>query len=219
MRGMQEYFRNPFGIFTVGQPWGYDHGFRMDVESPSQVVQLAIARGLILYGDHIVDLGSGQNPRNAIFLATNMDCCVDGVDLAPAVIPPTIPVPARERITLQQGSVMDFELRPDTYQAAILTRLIQYLSTEQLIELMLRVHDSLTDRGALILSYTASGGILNRTAEYQIQAYAHPIDTLETLLEDIGFIVLSRIRGADHSTNVPHAGEVAVTYDILAERL
>lgn len=203
---------------VVGLPWAYDKGFRIDQVKPSQVVLNAVERKLIHFGNNILDLGCGKNPRNAIALAANLQCFVDGVDLEPAELPDGMPDEVLQRMRFHQISVLDFEYKPETYHVAILARLLQYLPSEDLAVLMRKVYQSLLPNGAALVSYTAKGGVLSKGSEYNIQTFAHPINEVEELLNNSGFSIISLEPGASQSTHVPHAGEPAETYDIIAQK-
>ncbi|OGK29242.1 hypothetical protein A3D06_00400 [Candidatus Roizmanbacteria bacterium RIFCSPHIGHO2_02_FULL_40_9] len=203
---------------VIGAPWAYDEGFRIDTVMPSAVVLRAVERGLIPHECRVVDLGCGKNPRNALYLAGKLDCHVDAVDLEPVDLPQGLSRDVRRRMRFFQSPVTEFELARARYEAAVLARLIQYVSPQDLELLMLRLHASLTQGGSMTLSYTAEGGILTKGDEYGIDVFQHPIDAVGQLLTDTGFEVLNVQQGALFSTSVPHAGTEAVTYDVLAKK-
>ncbi len=203
---------------VIGTPWAYETGFAMYSNDPSSVVRNAVHKGLIKPKARVVDLGCGKLPRNAFYLADRQECTVDGVDLEEPDRPSGMPLQVARRLTFHQMPVMDFPLEPETYDAAVLARLIQYLSPDELAVLMPRLGSALRDESVVALNYTAEGGILSRQSEYRVDMYAHPVDEVALLLESSGFDILSLEPGATTSTNVPHAGTPAVTYDILAQK-
>lgn len=212
-RGSQQ----DYGEIVFGAPWAYDEGFRIDTVMPSAAVLRAVERGLIPRESRVVDLGCGKNPRNALYFAGRRQCYVDGVDLEPVEIPKGAPDTIRHRMNFHQMSVMDFALDPETYHTALLARLIQYLSPEDMRLLIGRVHSSLSPGGVMLVSYTAEGGIHNRASQYGIETFFHPIEDFKTLLTDTGFQIASFEDGVAFSTSVPHQ-EQAVTYDLVVQK-
>lgn len=202
---------------TIGSPWKpYERGFRIDSEKPSDVVLTAIAQRLILPEDRVLDLGCGKNPRNAVYLARDLNCQVDGIDEEQPELPNDSQI--ARNLNLKEGSIFDLEYPENTYQVALLARLIQYLSLEDLEQLIKNVHQTLVPQGILLLSYTAEGGVLARGKDYEIEAYAHPVTTVLKLLKESGFKIESTEIGSSQSTFVPHKGEPAITYDIIAQK-
>jgi cyclopropane fatty-acyl-phospholipid synthase-like methyltransferase len=155
----------------------------MNSTEPSNIVVEALKEDLISKGSKVLDLGCGKNPRNTIYLAQNYTCIVDAVDLEQAQFSFDISKTVRKRIHFQQGSVVTKQYGQEQYQAALLIRLIQYLSPCELETVFTKVEQALVPRGILILSYTASGGILNKTETYDIQAYSHPLDQVLTNID------------------------------------
>ncbi len=203
----------------IGAPWGYDNGFRILEEKPSQVVQKAIAKGIIHSGNRILDLGCGKNPRNAIYLSANLGCFVDGVDLEQVEIPTGTTKKAVGLLRFHQSSVLDFQYQTEAYQIAILARLIQYLPEKDLRLLLSKVYQSLLPNGFALISYTAQGGILTKGADYDVNTFAYPIKKVKKLLKDSGFRTVEIDDGAPISTHVPYAGTFAKTYDIISQRI
>lgn len=203
---------------AVIKAWAYDKDFEIDSTQPSQIVREAVRMGLIGAQDRVVDLGCGKNPRNALYLATNFACTVEGIDIEPVVIPENTPDLVRQRMAFHEQPVMDFALPANSYQAAILARLIQYLPPDEVSRLIGNVSNALTSEGAFLLSYTAQGGIMNKADQYEIETFAHPIASIQETLTASGLSVITLREGTPKSTSTPHAGEPAITYDILAKK-
>jgi len=212
---------NPFSSkeIIIGCPWAYDSGFSIETVEPSGVVRLALHLGVIGNNTKVLNLGCGKNPRNALFLAHLYGCSIDAIDLEQPDFPNDITPETFQRINFKQGSILDFDYGRETYQAAVMARLIQYLSPEEIDLLLSKVSESLLPQGGIALSYTAQGGILNRSGEYNIQTFAHPIDSVTHLLEQKGLSIKVLLPGTSKSTHVPHAGEEAVTFDIVAQKV
>ena len=179
---------------------------------------MALNLGVIKSGSRVLDLGCGKNPRNALFLAYLYGCSIDAIDLEQPIFPDNLPSEVQEKIAFKQGSVLEFDYQREIYQAVVMARLIQYLSPDEMGLLLSKVSESLLPLGGVALSYTAQGGILNRSGEYNIQTYAHPTESVTDLLEQKGLSVKVLQPGASQSTHVPHAGEQAVTFDIVAQK-
>src|SRR3989344_4105449 len=211
--------KNPFTTNEVfGQPWAYDAGFSIETVEPSSVVRLALQMRLIPIYGKVLDLGCCKNPRNAIFLAHQHYCTVDAIDLEQPDFPDNLPLATRKEIVFRQGSVLEFEYAKGTYQVAILARLIQYLSPQEMESLFSKVGEALLSDGIICLSYTAQGGILNKSHEYNITTFSHPIDKVKELLRQKGLAVTFLQQGTNQSTHVPHTGEPALTYDLIAQK-
>lgn len=194
--------------------WAYDNGFEIPGNNPSRVVKRAHEQGMMRPESGIVDLGCGRNPRNALFLL-NHGHWVDCVDVEPVDIPPPVVMFAAGRITAYEASVLDFNFEPGKYGGAVLARLIQYIGPKELPPFMERVAGSLEPEAALMMSYTAEGGIHEHAASYQIPTYEYPIEVVEEILGAAGFAELDIAEGERRSVGVPHDAH-AVTYDITA---
>lgn len=218
---MDERFANPtdWQDRVIGAPWGYDRGFRIHTSTPSEVVRKAIRERFIRPRDRVVDLGSGKSLRNAIYLAANFNCLVDAIDLEPPETPLDTPEVVLKCIHFTQCSVLNYEYIEGTYQAAILARLIQYLSPEDLRLLIQQISRSLVPKGLMLLSYTAQGGILSRGGGYGVETFVHPIEKVRSVLENSGLSIITLDNGVPRSTYVPHQGEPALTYDIIARKV
>ncbi len=193
--------------------WAYRRGFSISANEPSMVVRRTFDRGLITPGARVVDLGCGRNPRNALFLA-EQGFQVDCVDIARVDMHPTVARRFAGRIACHEASALEFELTAKRYGGAVLARLLQYVPPDELEPLMTRVAHSLVPGGALMLSYTAEGGIHRFAEDYQISTYQHPIEVVSDVLGQ-SFMDIDITEGARQSTNVPHDA-LALTYDITA---
>lgn len=208
---------SPFENIVV-TAWGYDKDFSINTQNPSEIVRDAVKMRLIGARNRVLDLGCGKNPRNALYLATHFSCQVDGIDLEVPQIPPKTPDFVENKMRFTESSVMDSEFGQEVYDAALLTRLIQYLSSQELSVLLHRVSASLKPQGVIALSYTAAGGILNRKAAYEIETFSHPLEDVQSTLQTAGFTIVTINQGKLQSTHVPHSGEPALTYNILAQK-
>lgn len=199
--------------------WAYKEGFSIDATEPSSIVHEAFDRKLVARRSRIIDLGAGANPRNALFLARSLECSIDIVDLEAPNFPTDVSDDILGRIKSFVQPVQEFEFGESTYDFAILARLIQYLTKEELSDLLGRVSNGLRMKGTMALSYTAEGGIHERAKEYAIDTYQYDIDEVQELIAECGLETIHLQEGSSQSTHVPHAGVRALTYDILAQKV
>jgi cyclopropane fatty-acyl-phospholipid synthase-like methyltransferase len=201
---------------VIGAAWAHDHGFKMTAPDASKIVIQAATSGMIR--GRVLDLGCGQKPRNSIYLASHYGCEVHGVDLEPVQVPDNTPDHVRTSMLFREASVLDIGYRTGWWDAIVSTRVFQYLSLDELSELCVKMHRGVRRGGVLVANYTASGGILKHKDTYKVPMYEHPIEEVQSRLEQAGFTLNSVTQGADQSTNVPHAGTSALTYDLIAKR-
>jgi hypothetical protein len=122
----------------------------------------------------------------------------------------------KSRISFSHGSVMDFDIHPEMYQAIIAARLIQYLDPIEVSLLLDRIRVGLTQNGLAMLSYTASGGIFEQP-DIDVPKYQHTIDQVINALEITGLEIVTISEGSKTSLNVPYQVPNE-TYDLVIRK-
>jgi len=191
----------------------YDSGaFEMKTREPSLVVREALTKGT--KNQRILDLGCG-NGRNSIY-AASLGYLVDAVDevcldFLGEVNPETL-----ERINFHNASVMDFRIDQRAYVGVIMTRLIQYLSLEEVRRIFDSSSKSMSGGEILMLNYTASGGSLDKQ-EINVRKFCHNVNEIVELLENSSLDVFSLKKGSSKSTHTNYDLPVE-SYDVLARK-
>lgn len=200
--------------------WAYDERFNINTVEPSTLVLDATVNfEIITQGQAVLDLGGGENPRNTVFLAHEFQCKVNAYDLQPIIYPdPLPPKETLDRIIFHEGDILQAAF-PEGNDTALLIRLIQYISPDNLPAFLLKVTRALNTGGNILISYTAEGGILSKLEQYKIDGYSHSIDVVRNHLLDCGFAIKLIREGANKSTNVPHSNTPAKTFEIIGEKV
>lgn len=188
--------------------------FSIETTKPSKIVIDGFKRLKLQRGFRVLDLGCGKNGRNSVYAA-----CLGGIVDAVDWVEPNFMELSDEtnrRISFHGMSVTDFDIKPETYDAVIATRLIQYLDAQDLRDLFGRIAEGLTREGLLMLSYTASGGIFNQP-NIRVQKYQHNINEIKRMLQNNGLEIVSLEGGSGVATHVPYESQNEA-YDILAKR-
>lgn len=193
----------------------YNEGkFSIETTQPSQIVMKGFEKLPLPADFRALDLGCG-NGRNSVYAAA-LGGRVDAVDVEAIDFKQNLAPEIQDKITFHKGSVMDFEIQPETYTAIIATRLLQYLSPEEMHILLGRIGRGLTGDGIAMFSYTASGGVLDRP-DMDVPKYQHSIETVKQELEATGLEILGLDQGASVTTHVPYQVPLE-SYDILTRR-
>ncbi len=188
--------------------------FSIETSKPSEIVTAGFERLELPKNFRALDLGCG-NGRNSIYSA-NLGGIVASVDLANLDFKERLPDEIKDRISFYEMSVMDFDVKPETYTAVIASRLIQYLNEQELNVLFNRIEKGLTKEGLVMLSYTASGGIFDKP-DIHVPKYKHHIDEIRQTFQDNGLEILLLDGKSGVTTHVPYVNQNE-TYDILAKR-
>jgi len=185
--------------------------FAVTTRKPSVIVK--INGKLFSSGDKVLDIGCG-NGRNAIFLAEK-GCDVNAIDIADIDWVNCLSNSIKKYIHFKKINLNDFKWNKK-YDGIILTRVIQYLSSDELIDLVKNIHANLTDRGIFLLNFTSKGGIRNRS-EINVPKFSHDIKEVKKLLEKY-FADLQISHGATHSIHVGY-DEPIESHDIKCSGL
>ncbi len=161
--------------------------------------------------DHVLDVGCG-NARNSIFLV-KQGCNVECFDVMDLEWIEKLPTALQNKIQFQKSNVLEYSYNVSHYKAIIVTRVIQYLNSEELSFLFQKIHKGLKPDGFLLLSYTMEGGIFNKK-EIDVPTHVHPIESVERTLKKI-FKKVIIAEGGKTSRHVNYSSEV-LTYDIYA---
>jgi|GEM_PF-1200396 cyclopropane fatty-acyl-phospholipid synthase-like methyltransferase len=165
-------------------------------------------------GDQVLDIGCG-NGRNAIFLAEQR-CRVECFDVMDLKWWERLPDALQARIDFKKSDILEYSYKASHYRAIVVTRVIQYLSPEELFFLFQKVKAGLKPDGFLLLSYNTRGGIFNRK-EIDVPTYSYPIGQIERQLKEIfGEVIVTE--GSTTSKHVNYSDNI-LTFDIYASGL
>lgn len=183
--------------------------FSIKTNEPSLLVSEVVS--FLELKSRVLDLGCGGG-RNSIFLAKRGHQ-VDAIDVADLEFMKNIPEEIKKRINFYKESVLR-EFKPDSYNLVIATRLLQYLSPNEVKLLIALVAPSIIGGGKLLISYNTAGGIFNKN-DIEVEKYSHPIDYIETILKENAFKKIDIRQGGNMSMYVPYEGPIK-TFDIIA---
>ena len=162
----------------------------------------------------VLDLGCG-NLRNSIY-SVALGGIVDAIDLEKIYFPQDIWKSNQDKIHFHEMSVMDFNIKKDTYTVIIIARLIQYLTSSEISLLFSRIKNGLTKDGILMLSYTSSWGVLE-ASDVDVFKKSYSKERVENELKKSWLQIISMDEWRKISTHVPYKIP-NLTYDILARR-
>ncbi|HBU06944.1 MAG TPA: hypothetical protein DEB09_02580 [Candidatus Magasanikbacteria bacterium] len=188
--------------------------FTIDTTKPSEIVVAGFEKLRLPENFKVLDLGCG-NGRNSIYAAT-LGGLVESVDLVDLDFKKDIPEKTSGRISFHEMSVMDFDIKPDEYTAVIASRLFQYLTKSELEVLFGRIKEGLTNEGLVMVSYTASGGIFDKS-DIHVLKYKHAIDEIRQTFQNNGLEIVLLEGKSGVATHVPYENPNE-TYGILIKR-
>lgn len=182
--------------------------FEIKTNKPSVIIEKY--RDKFQIGDKVLDIGCG-NGRNSRFLAS-LGCEVDCFDVKNLNWTENLSEGLRNKIHFSKEDINSFDYKKEKYKSIILARIIQYLSEEELKNLISKLHLSLTNTGFILMSFTSSGGIFDRK-EIEVPKYQYTIEQVKNLLSE-KFEKVLVFEGSNKSQNVNYSEE-AKTYDIF----
>lgn len=162
----------------------------------------------------VLDIGCG-NGRNSIYLASR-GCEVDCFDVVNLNWQKELPIDIKSKIDFKKSSILEYSYKPSQYDSIIISRVIQYLNTEELNFLLEKVKYSIQPDGFLLLSYNTKGGIFNKE-EIHVSKYSHGIEEIEKMLNTI-FKKVVVSEGSKRSQHVNYEDDI-VSFDIFATDL
>lgn len=183
--------------------------FIMQTQEPSVLVTRY--EGSLHPGDWVLDVGTG-NGRNAQYLAAK-GMQVDAFDVINLIDSCKLPASTQRHLHFTRATTADYPYPSGKYHAVIIARVIQYLSPDELANLLYSVRGCLRSNGFLLLSYTTSGGVFSET-DVTVPKYEHPIEEIANKLQAI-FVKVTVSPGACSSTHVNYQ-HAARTFDIYA---
>lgn len=183
--------------------------FFIDTIDPSVVVKSN--SNLFHADDNVLDIGCG-NGRNAMYLAT-LGCMVDAFDIVDLSWFKKLKPQLKKKINFTKQDINQFSWKKNYYDKIILTRVIQYLSPNEIQSLFYKISDSLKNNGILLLSYSVRGGIQNHK-EIKVPKFSHSIKFIKDLLEKL-FTEIRISRGSSVSVHVNFKDNIE-SYDIAA---
>jgi SAM-dependent methyltransferase len=183
----------------------YDSGkFSIDTNEPSELVAEFVDE--FPDGGKVIDIGCGSG-RNAVYLASlgfNVDA-FDIVDLGwHAQTPPKL----RDHIKFTTASAENLGLETRKYSAALMMRLLQYLSPQELTVLTQQVSRSLVLGGLALATFVTDG--VSETVSRAVPVFNHLPESVNAGFEHEGLHnVLSR-QFRTVSKHIPFYSEVDV---------
>jgi 2-polyprenyl-3-methyl-5-hydroxy-6-metoxy-1,4-benzoquinol methylase len=189
----------------------YKSGFRIDTKEPSKIVKLGLQH--MPYYSKILDVGCG-NGRNSIY-AASLGHEVHAVDLTDSTLLTSNSPEIDNNINFHEKSIWDFQVGKGIYQGIIMTRIIQYFSSDELPKLFKHTLIGLSPLGLLMLNYIASGGTPQEVLK--VNKFQHKVEDIVNLLNDEDVKILYLEEGDNVTTHLPYSLP-AETYEILATR-
>lgn len=181
----------------------YDSGvFSINTTEPSSLVSEFAEE--IPANSRVADIGCGAG-RNAIFLASR-GAQVEASDIVDLDWRPKLPKPIRDRIEFQIAPAAELTLEPDSYQAILMMRLLQYLSPEEIEVLTIKVAQSLKVGGIALASFVT--GNISQTVKDAVAVYTHSAGYIQRGFELAGMTTVIRRHYHTADTHVPFPSEV-----------
>lgn len=189
-----------------------ERGFKITSQEPSRVaVKLA---GFLPDGARVWDIGS-RSDRNARFFL-RLGFSVDAVDVQDySAFILDLPDELRHKVSFTQGPATGLPMRPGKYNGVLLSRLLHYLTQNEMGLVFERARLALKPGGYLALSFNATPDVELIRRKYGLDSFAHDLSAVVALLERSGFSVLSVERGAAVTMGVSYRVP-AETFDLLA---
>jgi len=183
--------------------------FKIITLKPSVVVERY--KDNFLQGDFVLDVGCG-NGRNAIYLA-GLGCNVDCFDVADTKFTESLNPELKRKINFVKTDTIKYPYVTEKYKAVVVTRVLQYLNENELLDLFQKILISLKPCGFILMSFNTQGGIFERK-EIDVPKYRYSIEKIEKILKDI-FKKVTITKGSAQSQSVNYEGKIK-SYDIYA---
>ena len=190
----------------------YEKLYLMSPKDPSDIVVEGFQK--VKTPCKVLDIACGRG-RNSVY-AASLGCEVDAIDIEDVNIFRTLENKIGERINFSKKSIMDFGIKESNYGTVIATRFFQYISPENIQELLKRIGKGLVEDGLLMANYTANGGMLSRN-DIEIEKYHHDLRHITDELYGNSLNLELIRKGEDTSTVLPERPEVE-TYEFLARK-
>jgi SAM-dependent methyltransferase len=178
--------------------------FSINTKKPSSLV--VEFEEQILPESRVADIGCGAG-RNAVYLASRgyQISASDIVDLGwHSQLNETL----RSKIDFEVTDTSNLSLQEEAFGGALMMRLLQYLSPEELSLLTQRVNSCLLVGGIAVASYVVSGG--KDKSRFGIQQYNHTPEDIVELWQDSGLEVIENRNFSTVSQHIPYHSEVEV---------
>ena len=140
---------------------------------------------------------------------------MDAVDVANVGWLDSLNSSIKKCINFQKVDIDNFDWDTKKYDVVVVLRVIQYLSSDQLQDLIKNIQKHLTDQGSLLISYTSKGGIHNKS-KIDVPKFSYDIKYVKELLEKY-FIHVHILKGATSSVHVGY-NEPVESYDIICSK-
>jgi predicted TPR repeat methyltransferase len=154
-------------------------GFKVLNTGPSTVVESALEKSEDSSNKNALDLGCGEL-RNSIFLASN-GYSVDAIDIKR----PALLLRLNKRIRFKKRDISRLSLPSEKYGLVVCTRVMQYLSPDDLEKILGQISKSLDSKGILCLNYTVDGGLVGRD-DSPVKTYSHKVTEVKRFIREQG---------------------------------
>ncbi len=189
----------------------YKEGFEVGLERPSTAVRAG--RESLTGISRILDIGCGKG-RNSIYAAT-FGHAVDAVDIEDLDFLKGVDPKVSDRIIFYQDSMFHFPIELGAYKGIILTRIIQYVSPDDLPDLISACVLGLEKDGLLMMCYTSSGGLPQE--RLSVPRWEHSLDFVTDMLFGYG-MELTFYQPGPTTTSCPGPKYPVKSHDMVATK-